>query len=195
MPMSARAEVSAGTVLDACAPPHIAEDSQQVSSLTVSKNRLSSTPLLSSQYPTSRSVSLLPLTRNNSTDQILSSKPRCNNAPSPCNLARLDFLMDMTVPSDPTNGPPELISTYPCGINEMISICSNLLPYNQRFAPTSSPQGILNFDLPYYDYRTPSIRFGNADHSSAEEPTMTETGFQWMTWEEYMRCGFNASEL
>ncbi|TGO13202.1 hypothetical protein BTUL_0074g00080 [Botrytis tulipae] len=181
----------------ACAPLRVTEDPQpsQASPSTVSTNRLSSTPLLSPQHPTNRSVSLLPLTNNDSTDQISSSKPPCNNAPSPCNLARLDFLMDMTVPLDPTNGPPELISTYPCGINETISICSNLLPYNQGFAPTSSPQGILNVDLPYYDYRTPSIGSGNADHPSAEEPTMTETGFQWMTWEECMRCGFNALEL
>ncbi|TGO37043.1 hypothetical protein BHYA_0107g00080 [Botrytis hyacinthi] len=181
----------------ACAPLRITEDPQasQASPSTVSTNRLASTPLLSPQHPTSRSVSLLPLNNTDSTGQISSSKISCNDAPSLSNLARLDFPMDMTVPLDPTKGPPELTSTYPCGINETISICSNLLLYNQGFASTSSPQGILNVDLPYSDIPVPGIESGNLDPPSAEEPTISETGFQWMTWEECMDCEFNALEL
>ncbi|KAF5876286.1 uncharacterized protein Bfra_002689 [Botrytis fragariae] len=180
----------------ACALLRTAEDLEplQVSSSRVSLNRLPSTPILCPQHLRSRSVSLLSLNNTDLTYQISSSKLPCNDVSSPSKWARLDFLMDMMVPLDPTKGSPDLISMYPHGINDTISISPTLLPCNKEFASTSSPQRTLDTDLPDYDIQVPSIESCDADHPSAEEPTITETGFQWMTWEEYMSCNFNTLE-
>ncbi|KAF7884779.1 hypothetical protein EAF00_010597 [Botryotinia globosa] len=110
MPMSAREELGARTVLD---------------------DRLASTPIRSPQHSTSRSVSLLPLNDTDSTDQILSSKPPCKNAPSPSNLARLEFLMGITAPLGPTKDSPELLSTYPSSIHNTVSISLNSKLHNK----------------------------------------------------------------
>ncbi|KAF7942919.1 uncharacterized protein EAE97_006373 [Botrytis byssoidea] len=173
---------------------HIAEDSQQVSSLTVSKNRLASTPIPSPQHSTSRSVPLLLLNDTNSTDQISSSKLPCNDAPSPSNLARLDFLMGMTAPLDPKKGPPELLATYPGGIHDTVSISLSSRLHNRGITSTSSTQGTLNIDLLDRDIPTLSIESCDADHPSTEEPPTAGYGFDWMTWEEFTSCNFNTLE-
>ncbi|KAM3159263.1 hypothetical protein ABEW05_000017 [Botrytis cinerea] len=100
----------------------------------------------------------------------------------------------MRVPFDPTNGSPGLVSTYPDGINDTISISPDLVLYNKGIASTSSPQGQFNSDLPDYDIPIPSVESCDADHPSAEELTMTGCGFDWMTWKEQMSCNFNAIE-
>ncbi|TEY87466.1 hypothetical protein BOTCAL_0002g00750 [Botryotinia calthae] len=100
----------------------------------------------------------------------------------------------MRVPFDPTNGSPGLVSTYPGGINDTISISPDLILYNKGIMSASSPQGTSDSDLPDYDIPIPSVECCDADHPSAEEPTMTGCGFDWMTWEEHMSCNFNAVE-
>ncbi|KAF7899293.1 uncharacterized protein EAF01_008506 [Botrytis porri] len=177
-------------------PLCIAEDLEplQVSSSTTSQNYLPSTPIISPQHSTSRSVSLLSLNNTDSTHQISSFELPRNDDESPSNWERLDFLMDMMVPLDPTKGSPGLVATYPDGIHDTISISPSLIPHSWGFPSTSSSQGTFNIDLTEYDIPVPSTESCDADHPSAEDPTITGYGFDWMTWEEYTSCNFNTLE-
>ncbi|KAF7874610.1 uncharacterized protein EAF02_008587 [Botrytis sinoallii] len=163
-------------------------------SSTVSQNRLPSTSILSPQHSTSRSLPLLSLNNTDSTNQTSNPESSWNDASSPFKRARLDFLMDMMVSLDPTMGSPELLSTYPDGINDTISISLSSIVYKRGITSTSSTQETLSVDLPDHDVPIPSIEFCDADHPSAEETPIAAYGFDWMTWEEYTSCDFNTLE-